>query len=175
MQESSHLYVGVDWARQRHQACVLTDKGTLIEQRSFEHTAEGISKWVDGLLGRVQGCGEQISVAIETPTHAVVEMLIERQITVYHINPKQLDRFRDRHTVAGAKDDRRDAYVLADSLRTDVKAFRRVVLPSAERLMLRELGRLHDALDEEFRSVCNRLGELMVRTFPQVLELGSFY
>ena len=26
---------------------------------------------------------------------------------MYAINPKQLDRFRDRHTVAGAKDDRR--------------------------------------------------------------------
>jgi transposase len=41
------------------------------------------------------------------------------------LNPKQLDRFRDRHTVAGAKDDRRDAFVLADSLRTDRPAFRR--------------------------------------------------
>jgi hypothetical protein len=37
----------------------------------------------------------------------------------FSINPKQLDRFRDRHTVAGAKDDQRDAFVLADSLRTD--------------------------------------------------------
>src|SRR5204863_9464647 len=41
-------------------------------------------------------------------------------------NPKQLDRFRDRFTVAGAKDDRRDAHVLADSLRTDRHAFRRL-------------------------------------------------
>jgi hypothetical protein len=32
---------------------------------------------------------------------------------------KQLDRFRDRYSVAGAKDDKRDAMVLADSLRTD--------------------------------------------------------
>jgi hypothetical protein len=29
--------------------------------------------------------------------------------------PKQLDRFRDRYSQAGAKDDRRDAFVLADS------------------------------------------------------------
>jgi hypothetical protein len=40
---------------------------------------------------------------------------------------KQLDRFRDRFTVAGAKDDRRDAHVMADSLRTDRHAFRRLV------------------------------------------------
>jgi len=37
--------------------------------------------------------------------------------------PKQLDRFRDRHSPAGAKDDGRDAFVLADSLRTDPSSF----------------------------------------------------
>jgi hypothetical protein len=43
---------------------------------------------------------------------------------VYTINPKQLDRLRDRFSVAGAKDDRRDAYVLAESVRTDRPLFR---------------------------------------------------
>ena len=30
-------------------------------------------------------------------------MLVERKLHVYYLNPKQLDRFRDRHSVAGAK------------------------------------------------------------------------
>ena len=38
---------------------------------------------------------------------------MERGFTVHSINPKQLDRFRDRISPAGAKDDRRDARVLA--------------------------------------------------------------
>ena len=42
------------------------------------------------------------------------------------INPKQMDRFRDRFTASGAKDDRRDARVLADSLRTDRRSFRQL-------------------------------------------------
>ena len=33
------------------------------------------------------------------------------------LNPKQLDRFRDRFSPAGAKDDRRDARTLGDALR----------------------------------------------------------
>jgi hypothetical protein len=37
-------------------------------------------------------------VAIETPRGAVVETLVERQFKVFAINPKQMDRFRDRHT-----------------------------------------------------------------------------
>jgi len=51
--------------------------------------------------------------------------LLGTRFCVYGINPKQLDRFRDRFTVAGAKDDRRDAHLLGDSLHTDRHAFRR--------------------------------------------------
>src|SRR5271166_5665491 len=58
-----------------------------------------------------------IAVAIEAPHGPVVEILLERRFQVDTVNPKQLDRFRDRHTVAGAKDDRRDAYRLANRVR----------------------------------------------------------
>ena len=49
--------------------------------------------------------------------------MIDRGFALYAINPKQLDRLRDRFSVAGAKDDRRDAYVLADGVRTDRVCF----------------------------------------------------
>ncbi len=73
---------------------------------------------------RVVGGAGQVAMAIEVPRGALVETLIERGFHVYVINPKQVDRFRDRHTAAGAKDDRRDAYVLADALRTDLRTHR---------------------------------------------------
>jgi hypothetical protein len=46
---------------------------------------------------------EVIGVAIEMTQGPVVEALSQRGFCVYGINPKQLDRFRDRFTVAGAK------------------------------------------------------------------------
>jgi Transposase len=55
-------------------------------------------------------------IAIEVPRGALVETLAERGFPVFSINPKQLDRFRDRYSPAGAKDDSRDTFVLADSL-----------------------------------------------------------
>src|SRR4029450_4317689 len=73
------------------------------------------------------------------PPGASVELLVERGFHVFAINPKQLDRFRDRHTVAGAKDDRRDAFVLADSLRTDRTSFRQGHVEEPHLLRLREL------------------------------------
>ena len=51
---------------------------------------------------------------------------MERGFAVHSLNPKQLDRFRDRHSPAGAKDDNRDAHTLADALRMDSRFFRRL-------------------------------------------------
>ena len=58
-----------------------------------------------GLLRPTQARPAEIAVAIETTHGPVVDALIDRGFRVYAINPKQLDRFRDRYTVAAAKDE----------------------------------------------------------------------
>lgn len=111
-------------------------------------------------------------MAIEVPHGAMVEGLIERGFGVFAVNPKQLDRFRDRHTVAGSKDDRRDAYVLADSLRTDRPLFRRLKPEDPLLLQLREMSRLREDLVEQLRRLCNQLRQQLHRYYPQVLSLS---
>jgi Transposase len=66
----------------------------------------------------------EIHVAIEVPHGPIVDTLIERGFNLYTINPKLVDRFRDRSTVPGAKDDSRDCDVMASALRTDMHCFR---------------------------------------------------
>ena len=114
-----------------------------------------------------------VHAAIEMPHGAVVEALLERGVQVYSINPKQLDRFRDRFTAAGAKDDRRDAQVLADSLRTDRRSFRHLQVESAEQIELREWSRMRDELQQEGTRLTNRMREQLRRHYPQMLELGG--
>ena len=107
-------------------------------------------------------------------THGpVVEALLERGFCVYGINPKQLDRFRDRFTVAGAKDDRRDAHVLADSLRTDRHAFRRLSNDEPVIVKLREWSRMADDLQQERARLASRMREQLWRYYPQMLELAD--
>src|SRR5205807_837744 len=72
-----------------------------------------------------QASPQQIAIAAETPRGSILESALERGHPAFSINPKQLDRFRDRFSMAGAKDDHRDAFVLASSLRTDQHCFRR--------------------------------------------------
>lgn len=94
------------------------------------------------------------------------------RFAVFSINPKQVDRFRDRFTVAGAKDDTRDALVLAGSLRTDRKSFRLVEVDSPEIIRLRELSRFEEELKSELRRATNRLWQQLHRYYPQVLVLS---
>jgi len=173
MEQPNKFWVGIDWGSETHHVCVLDERRERVMERAVAHSAKGLRELVEELLSL--GPSSSIGVAIETPRGAVVEALIERAIAVYAINPKQLDRFRDRHTAAGAKDDRRDAFVLAHSLSTDTHCFRRVVLGDALLVQLRELTRLHEDLAHERTMLANRLGDQLRRYFPQVLELGSIY
>ena len=85
-------------------------------------------------------------------------------IAVFALNPKQLDRF----SPAGAKDDRRDALVLADSLATDRKAFREA--PPPEIVRLRELSRTDGDLVEERTRLTDKLKAQIRRYYPAFLE-----
>jgi Multicopper oxidase/Transposase len=116
---------------------------------------------------------EVIGVAIEMTQGPVVEALLERGFCVYGINPKQLDRFRDRFTVAGAKDDRRDPHVLAESLRPDRHAFRRLSNDEPVIVKLREWSRMADDLQQERTRLASRMREQLWRYYPQMLELAD--
>src|ERR1700738_540709 len=118
MKEEFTFYVGVDWGAALHQACILAAHGEKICQRRIEHSGPGMLEFCDLLQALTNGKASALAVAIEVPRVPIVEALPEQNYAVFSINPKQLDCFRDRHTVAGAKDDRRDAFVVADSLRT---------------------------------------------------------
>jgi transposase len=169
--ESYGWFVGIDWATQAHQVWVLDGHGHRVAERSVVHGGGAIAEFGDWLVNLAGGQPERVAVAIEIKRGALVETLVERGVHVYALNPKQLDRFRDRYTVAGAKDDRRDAFVLAASLRTDRPAFRRVRLDDPVIIELREYSRMDDDLRDELTRLANRLREQLHRFFPQMLEL----
>jgi len=171
MPDSPSVLVGVDWASQEHQVCALRPDGELIAQRVFRHSGAGLCELTDWLTELSGGSPETVYVAIEVPHGPVVETLLERHCQVFSINPKQLDRFRDRHFTSGAKDDSRDALVLADSLRTDRRLFRHLAVEDPDVLALREWLRMREELMGERVQEINRLRDQLRRYYPQSLEL----
>lgn len=165
------LFVGIDWATEAHQICIVNDRGEVIEERTVLQAGSAITEFIEWLLRLCGGDGTRIRVGIEVPRGALVEMLIEHGLAVYAINPKQLDRFRDRHFPAGAKDDRRDAYVIATSLRTDSRCFHFIRTDEPAVIRLRDLSRLDEELRLSFNRHCCQFREQLQRYYPQLLEL----
>jgi endonuclease III len=173
LQTDFQWYVGIDWASKKHRVYCMDPQGKMLGHRWIDHDGNGLIELVNWLRGF---CGDhpgQLAVGIEVPHGALVETLVEQRFAVFSINPKQLDRFRDRYSPAGAKDDERDAMVLADSLRTDRHCFRAVRLGPADILRLRELSRLEESLGRERQRIENQLWDLARRYYPQLLRLAA--
>ena len=173
MVEQYACFAGVDWATETHHVCVVSDGGAKREERTFRHGGAGLAEMAEWIAARSEGAAEDIPVAIEVPHGPVVESLMDRGFAVYSINPKQLDRFRDRFSPAGAKDDSRDARVLADALRTDLHCFRRIDPVDPAVVKLREWSRIAEELTRDRTRLANRVREQLWRYYPQILEAAD--
>jgi transposase len=165
-------FAAVDWGSAQHQACVLDSGGAVAGERAFPHGGAGLAALCDWLVS-IAGDAGVVAVAIEVPHGPVVDALLDRGFAVHAINPKQLDRLRDRFSVAGAKDDRRDARVAAAGLRTDPHLFRQATAGDPGVVELREWSRLAEELQQERVRLGNRVRQQLWRYYPQLLELGE--
>ncbi len=166
------FFVGVDLGQWLHMASVVDAKGKFLGERGFPHSREGLSETIDWLLRLTTPDTERIAVAIEKPHGAVVELFLDNTIAIFSINPKQVDRFRDRHSMSGAKDDRRDAFVLADALRTDGHRFQRLKLPPPEIIAMRGLLSTRDQLVKNHVALSSQIRELLTRCWPHLVSLA---
>jgi hypothetical protein len=123
-------YLGVDWADQTHAVWVVDEQGTKVASRAVPHTAAGLSEW-GRELDEWQAQGIELWAAIERPEGRVVDFLLDHGVVVYPVNPKALDRARDRFRSSAAKSDPFDARVLAEFLRTDHRHLQ-ALQPSSE-------------------------------------------
>ena len=145
------FFAGIDWGSQSHHACVSDADGTVLGEQEFKHSGSGLGLLIDWILARTHTGAGQVRVAIEILHGPVVDSMMDRGFPVYPINPKQLDRFRDRFSPSGAKDDRRNA-------------------PSAPTRPACTSGPAWRTISPEH---ANRIRERLWCYYPQFLELGA--
>ena len=172
MADDFEWYLGIDWGAAEHCLCLVNAHGAVGGTRLVAHTASAVHEALEWVQHHSGAPPARIAVAIETPRGALVETVIERGFAVFAINPKQLDRCRDRFSVAGAKDDRLDARVAADVLRTDRHLFRRVCIDDPLVIHLREVCRLFEDLQVDELRLANRLREQLYRVDAAWLTLS---
>ncbi len=169
MSETLEYFIGIDWGCAEHQVVVVDSRGAQVKRTRVRNNGEGLQAIV-----AICAAFPNSAVGIETPRGALVETLLHAKVAVFHVNPKQSERLRDRHTPSGSKDDAFDAFCIADGLRvdtTDRPAFRRVDPPADRLVELQELARLDNALTADRVAVQNRLREQLLRLHPPLVAL----
>jgi transposase len=162
------LSAGIDWASADHAVCVVDAAGEVVSRFSVEHSAEGLRDLVQRLarVGAVQA-------AIERGDGPVVDALLEAGVTVVVITSRQVKNLRSRYGSAGNKDDRFDAYVLADVLRTDRARLRPLIPDSPATVTLRQACRARKDLVRHRVAVGNQLRAHLLGAFPGAVGLFS--
>jgi transposase len=152
---------GIDWARDDHAVSVVDARGREVSRTTIEHSAAGLRGLVAALARA--GAGE---AAIERPDGPVIDALLGAGVTVVVISPNQVKNLRGRYGSAGNKDDRFDAFVLADTLRTDRARLRPLIPDSPATVALRRACRARKDLVSHRVAVANQLRAHLRNVFP---------
>jgi transposase len=163
-------YLGVDWADKSDQLYVADESGRKIKEMEVQQTPEEMAelgRWLD----ESRSHGIELWAAIEKPHGRIVDFLLDHGVVVFPVNPKALDRARDRFRMSQSKSDGFDAYVLAEFLRTDHAHLRALEPNTAEAQELKMLTRDHQRLGRQKTRLLNQIGITLKEYYPRPLEV----
>jgi transposase len=163
------LFVGVDWAEDHHDVCVMAEDGSVLGKRRVPDSVLGIGQ-IHALLAEHAHDDEVVVVGIEIDRGLLVGSLVSAGYEVFAINPMASARYRDRHAVSGAKSDAGDAKVLADVVRTDRHNHRPVAGDSELAEGVKLLARAHQNDIWGRQRQINALRSALREYFPGALE-----
>jgi transposase len=168
--ENYAAFVGIDWADEEHDVCLLTDQQ--YEQSSVPQRAEDLESWACKLRTRFDG--RPVAVCLEQSRGALIYALLKYSFLVlFPINPKQLARYREAFIPSGAKDDPTDARLLCQFLAQNYRELRQLrpddELTRSIRLLTEDRRRWVD----ERTALGNQLIQRLKEYFPLMVELAT--
>lgn len=159
------VFAGVDWASADHAVCVIDTTGAVAWRHTVTHSRAGLAR----LTARLNELGVT-RVGIERPDGPVVQALLDAGLPVAVVPPRQVKNLRSRYRGSG-KDDRFDAYLLADAMRTDGHRFTDLTRDTPATTGLRALVRARTDLVEVRVGLVNQLRHTLELAFPGAVGL----
>lgn len=163
-----NLFVGIDWAQNSHQICAVDSEGVVKASFQIEHSHDGLQMLITKLTEMVQGDLSQIGCALETSRGLLVNALLAAGLSVYPVNPREVD---NRRKTSGAKTDKIDAKILAKILRSDFQDMQRLEPDNDTITELRQLTRDQNRMIQTHTALVLQLRECLREYFPAILEL----
>jgi transposase len=162
-------FAGIDWGGSHHQLCILDNSGKRLTQLRVTHDVAGLAD-LDTELARHSAV---LPIAVERAEGLLVEHLQARGHAVFPVSPRIAARARERYRVAPVKDDRFDAFVLADTLRHEHEHWRSLAVPSSLLAEIKALTRDRDRLQETQQAVEAQLRMILEAYHPAPVRLFS--
>jgi len=163
------VFVGIDWADQKHEWCLQTAGTTQRETGELKHTPETVEAWVGQLCQR---CGNRpIAVALEQSKGALILMLSKYEcLHLYAVPPTMSASMREALYRSGAKDDPRDADLLLDLLLHHGDKLRRWSPDNEITRRIQNLVEERRKLVDEKTAQGNGLTDYLKIYFPQMVD-----
>jgi transposase len=162
------LFVGDDWAEDHHDVELQDETGRRLGRARLEEGVAGITS-LHAMIVEHRDDANQVSIGIETDRGPWVHALVGAGYQVYAVNPLQAARYRERHSVSGAKSDTADAHTLADMVRTDSHQLRMIAGDSDQAEAIKVVARAHKTLVWERTRHTLRLRHALREFFPAAL------
>ena len=167
------VYLGIDWSTQKHSAYFTNEKGTPLSYLEVENNLSGLNK-LDAARHSLGICAQECIVGLETAHTLVMDFLAERNYQqIYVLHPNMVKSAQGRFRQSGAKDDRTDARLIADLLRTDLHRLTPWHPDSSLTCQIRARISLAHFLTRQAVATSNRLWSVLLRYYPAALEVFS--
>ena len=122
------LFVGDDWAEEHHDVELMDAVGRRLAWARLPEGVAGMAR-LHAMIAAQLGEGVEdavVKVGIETDRGPWAQALIAAGSEVFAVNPLRAARYRERHSVSSAKNDKADAHTLPDMVRMDSHQLRPV-------------------------------------------------
>ncbi len=163
--------MGDDWAEAHHDVELMDATGRRLAKARLPEGVAGMAR-LHAMIGEQLGEAAEeaeVVVGIETDRGPWVAALVAAGYTVFAVNPVQAARYRERHSVSGAKSDAADAHMSADMVRTDSHQLWAVAGDTAGAEAVKVVTRAHKTLIWERTRHTQRLRHALREYFPAAL------
>ncbi len=167
------VYLGIDWSEKKHNVCVLNEAGAVIQELVIAHTPEGFLQ-LTRVCQQLQVEAGQAVIGLETAHNLLIDFLEDSQWgPIYVLPPSLVKSNQGRFAQSGAKDDRRDAHLIAEILRTDLGRLHAWQPDSWLTRQIRARVQLLYFLNRTIRQYTSYLRAVLLRYYPAALEVFS--
>jgi transposase len=164
------VLIGVDWADKAH-AWHMVDANGNVSHGELRQSPTDIARWIESIK---QQCPDsRIEICIETSRGALINALLEHEVTLYPINPNALASYRKSFAHGGGKSDRVDARLIFQFLAARRKTLRPLSQNEPLTRKLAALSQDRRQLVQQRVELSNQLKATLKTYFPAAIEIGA--